>query len=166
MYALTEHEVVTVVARSAERLEVEATYDPGTERPPAHWHPAQTERFAVTAGVLRTRIAGVERDYGAGESFVVPLRTVHCMWNAGSEPTVATWVTEPAGRTEHWFATVAALNPGGGKRDVLAFAVAAHEHRDVFRLATKPAVAGTLAVPVLAAVGRLLGKRPPAVDVP
>ena len=77
-----------VLALEPERLELEATYEPGGAEPPAHLHPSQDERFELLAGTMRTRIDGREGEILAGEPLEIPAGTVHQMWNAGTERTV------------------------------------------------------------------------------
>ncbi|UUZ60702.1 cupin domain-containing protein [Nocardioides sp. B-3] len=57
----------------------------------------------MTAGVLRVDLEGESRDLTAGERLTIPRRTVHRMWNPGTDETQATWVITPAGRTEEMF---------------------------------------------------------------
>jgi quercetin dioxygenase-like cupin family protein len=96
---LTPKESVTIRTSTPELIEVEVTYGPGGERPPAHLHPEQDESFEVLSGTIGVRIDGEERSYGPGDAFEVPRGAVHQMWNPGKEPARAIWQTRPAGRT-------------------------------------------------------------------
>jgi mannose-6-phosphate isomerase-like protein (cupin superfamily) len=155
---LTPSESVTIVEASPERLVVEGTWGPGGKPPPKHHHPHQSERFEVLEGELRFRVGGEERNVGAGEGIDVPVATPHQVWNPSGEQARATWVTEPAGRTEEWFRAVDALNREAGDKapSVIAFAPLVREFGDTFRL-SGPAPVMDAAVAGLAAVGRLLG---------
>jgi mannose-6-phosphate isomerase-like protein (cupin superfamily) len=121
-----------VLAHEPERLELEATYEPGGAEPPAHLHPSQDERFELLAGAMRTRIDGREGEIRAVEPLEIPAGTVHQMWNAGSERTVLSWTTTPAGRTLDWFREVAAALAGEPLGDP---ATMLERYSDVFRLA-------------------------------
>jgi len=51
-----------VVSRTERELVLEARYAGGGSPPPAHFHPAQDERFEVLAGAMRARIDGRESE--------------------------------------------------------------------------------------------------------
>ncbi len=92
-------------------LEMEATYGGTGGMPPEHLHPRQSERFEVLEGTMLTRIEGVERSYGAGESFTVPAGTPHQM--AAQGPTRTRWEIEPALRTADFFERLYGDGSGG-----------------------------------------------------
>jgi quercetin dioxygenase-like cupin family protein len=152
---LTSTESVTIRSLSPDALEVEGSWGPGGSPPPKHFHPAQEERFEILEGTLRARVNGTDHTLGAGGKLHVPPGAVHQMWNGGSAPVRAIWVTSPAGRTAQWFEAL----DSAGKPGPLDYGVYLTEYRDVFRLAgPQPLVLGALRV--LGAVGRVLGKRP------
>jgi mannose-6-phosphate isomerase-like protein (cupin superfamily) len=162
-YELTPSEAVTIRESSPAALVVEAEYGPGGTPPPKHFHPDQDERFEVLEGTLRVRVAGDERDVGAGESVEIPRGAVHQMWNAGTVPAKVNWTTSPRGRTEQWFRELGALRASGrvgrdGMPGPLAFAVLLTEYRDVFRLAG-PQLLLQGAFAALAPLGRARGYR-------
>jgi quercetin dioxygenase-like cupin family protein len=135
---LTPGEAVEVLSVDDEGLVVEATYAPGGERPPAHRHPEQDERFEVLAGTLRVELAGEVTEYAAGEGFDVPRGTVHRMSNRGAEPARVRWTTSPAGRTLEWFRALEATQrrvEGRRLARALAFPPLLYKFRDTFRLA-------------------------------
>jgi mannose-6-phosphate isomerase-like protein (cupin superfamily) len=159
---LTPSESVSIVESTPERLVVEATYGPGGKPPPKHFHPRQSERFTVSSGRLRFRVAGDDRVLGGSEEIEIPVGVAHQVWNPHDEPATVTWVTSPAGRTEAWFRAVDAANrKAGGDRQpgLLAFAPLLSEYRDTFRLAGPDLLLGPL-VAGLGAAGRLLGRKP------
>jgi mannose-6-phosphate isomerase-like protein (cupin superfamily) len=126
--------VRTAGSTDGELLEMEATYEPSSNAPPAHLHPAQDERFEIRAGAMRLRLGeGDERDVGAGEVIEIPRGAAHTMWNAGDEPAVVLWQTRPALRTEEFFETVAKL--ARGEDAGIDGARVLDEYADVFRLA-------------------------------
>ena len=51
-----------VLSRTEQELVLEARYAGGGSPPPAHFHPAQDERFEVFAGAMRARIDGRESE--------------------------------------------------------------------------------------------------------
>ncbi len=168
---ITPRETLEVLEATADLLVLEARYAPRGERPPAHLHPAQDERFEILEGILRVRIGGEERDVRAGETLSVPRGTAHCMWNPRDEPVRARWETRPAGRTEQWFRALAALQrtryvDASGRPRPLPFAALAHEFRDTFELAAGPRPVARAAVAVLALAARLLRQAPASTSAP
>jgi mannose-6-phosphate isomerase-like protein (cupin superfamily) len=123
----------TAASTDGELLEMEATYEPSSNQPPAHFHPSQEERFEIRSGAIRVRIDGAERELAAGASLEVPRRTVHAMWNAGPEDAVVLWQTRPALRTEEFFEIVAML--ARGEDAPVDGATVMEDYADVFRLA-------------------------------
>jgi mannose-6-phosphate isomerase-like protein (cupin superfamily) len=160
---ITPHESVTIRSSTPEALELEATYAPDGSAPPKHWHPEQDEHFEVLEGRVRTRVEGEQRDLGPGEEIEIPRRSVHQMWNPGSEPARLLWRTSPGGRTEQWFRAIDRLHREGrvgsnGMPGPLAFGVLLTEYRDVFRLAG-PDLLIRPAMALLGVVGRARGYR-------
>ena len=160
---ITPHESVEIRSSTPEALELEATYAPDGSAPPKHWHPEQDEHFEVLEGRVRTRVEGEQRDLGPGEMIDIPRRSVHQMWNPGSEPARVLWRTSPGGRTEQWFRAIDRLHREGrvgnnGMPGPLAFGVLLTEYRDVFRLAgPDPVIRPAMAL--LGVVGRARGYR-------
>jgi hypothetical protein len=117
----------------------------------------------VLEGRVRTRVEGEQRDLGPGEEIEIPRRSVHQMWNPGSEPARLLWRTSPGGRTEQWFRAIDRLHREGrvgsnGMPGPLAFGVLLTEYRDVFRLAG-PDLLIRPAMALLGVVGRARGYR-------
>jgi len=159
---ITPHESIVVRRADSSRLEVEVTYEPGGDAPPAHLHPVQDERFEILAGQLHARVNGEDHVLGAGDTLSIPRGSVHSMWNPGDEPVRAIWETTPGGRTLQWFQAIDALHREGrvDKNDMpgpLAFAVLLTEYHDVFRLAARPRGLVRAALRGLSAIGRLRG---------
>lgn len=158
------------VARSAaetngELLELEATYEPGSVEPLEHFHPTQDEHFEILEGTMEARIAGEERTLASGDILDIPAGTVHAMWNGSGDRARVLWQTRPALRTEEFLSLVARLAQEGkltsrGTRDPLVGAAMMHEFRAEFRPTTPPAPVQAVAFPALAAVARILGRRP------
>jgi quercetin dioxygenase-like cupin family protein len=163
---ITPTESLTIRESTPELLEVEATYGPGGEPPPKHFHPSQDEHFEVLAGAMRARVSEEERSLSAGDTLDIPRRTPHQMWNPRDEPARVLWQTSPAGRTEEWFRSIDALHREGrvqsnGIPGPLAFGVLLTEYRDVFRLATGvPDPIARVGLSVLGVIGRARGYSP------
>jgi quercetin dioxygenase-like cupin family protein len=157
--------VQTAAETNGELLEMEATYEPGSVEPLEHFHPNQDEHFEVLAGTMEAQIGGERRTLSAGESLDIPAGTVHAMWNGGGDPARVLWQTRPALRSEEFFRQVGALAQEGrltarGPRDPLVGAAVMQEFRQEFRPTSPPPLVQAVAFPVLAAVARVLGRRP------
>lgn len=104
---LGEVQTLRVVTSSPEALELESTWASGGKPPRTHWHPRQHEHFSVLEGELTAQLGDEPaRVFRAGDTFDVPPRTTHLMWNAGSEPARASWRIAPALRAEEMFRSV------------------------------------------------------------
>lgn len=124
--ALTPTERLEVRISTPDLLAVEATWT-STTLPPAHYHPAQDERFEVREGALRVRLGDEERVVRAGEAFDVPRGTVHAM-AAAEGHAQALWEVRPALGTERLFRALAAAD-GNRLRQLAVIA----RHRDEIR---------------------------------
>ncbi len=146
---------VWVVRSDEDVYEQRVEHAAGSPFPPMHFHPAQDEYFEVENGAMVFVIDGIERTVAAGRSIEIGAGTPHKARNASThEPALVRWVTTPALRSAEFFAAAAKLDPTAGLLDRAVFA---HEYRDVFR-ATGPL--GRI-IPLVAALARLLGRRPP-----
>ena len=119
-----------VLSCTEQELVLEARYAGGGSPPPAHFHPAQDERFEVLAGAMRARIGGTESELDAGEVIEVPRGTAHQFWNPGEEEAAVRWITLPAGRTLEFFRELAAAASGEGDPATLL-----ERYADTFRVA-------------------------------
>jgi mannose-6-phosphate isomerase-like protein (cupin superfamily) len=166
---ITPGETLDVTDRAADVLVFDARWAPGGSAPPAHYHPAQDEHFEVLEGALTVDVAGERRRLQAGETIDIPRGTKHRMWNPDAQPARARWETRPPGRTENWFAALAALQgtehvDASGRPKPLPFAALADDYRDTFRLAIGPPALGALAVSALAWVARAAGRQADPAD--
>jgi quercetin dioxygenase-like cupin family protein len=160
---LSDHQTLVVRMSSPELLDVETTYQPGGDAPPAHFHPDQDEYFEVLDGELRIQLDGSSHVLRTGDAVHVSRGIAHQMWNDTDQPARVRWQTSPRGRTEQWFRAIDQLHresraSGKSKPDVLAFATLLAEFRDSFRLAVLPDALMRPAVSVVALVGRLRGQ--------
>ena len=99
----------TAADTDGQLLETEQWLLPGGSGGVVHVHPEQEERFTVIAGRLRVRIGRRKRDFGSGETAVVPPRTAHVFENASPETTHFRGEVRPALRTEEFLERLAAL---------------------------------------------------------
>jgi quercetin dioxygenase-like cupin family protein len=154
----------TTADTGGEVLEVESVWRSGSTEPVEHYHPAQEERFEVTAGMLAARVGGEKRMLSPGDTLVVPAGTPHAMWNASDGETRAVWETRPALKTERFFETAWGLAEAGkvnksGVPEPLQLAVLMREYDGEFRLTKPPRAIQRAVFGLLAPIGRLLGRR-------
>jgi len=147
----------TSATTGGELVRVRAFHPPGHDRPPAHYHPFQEERFEVLSGTMSVQLEGDERAYEAGTSFVVSPEAVHTMWNSGPEPVELLWETRPALKTDDLLERLWNLDAKPGP---LELAVVARGYDEEFRLVKPPRAVQRILFALLAPLGRLRGHRP------
>ena len=143
-------------------LEMEVTYRPNSERPPAHYHPGQEEHFRVLSGAMSTWIDGKEHIYKPGETFTVPVGTPHAMHNDSDEEGRIRWEVRPALNTETFFETMWGLAEYGrtdsdGVPNILQIAVLFREYNREFRLLKPSYTVQKILFGFLAPIGKLAG---------
>jgi quercetin dioxygenase-like cupin family protein len=131
----------------------------------AHTHPYQTERFEVLEGVLGLRVGDQDIVAGPGDVAVVPPRTPHRFWNAGSSEARFLCEVRPALQFESLIETMFTLAAEGktnrkGMPNALHLAVIAKAHFDTVRLPFPPDALQRLALTLAAPLGRALGYQP------
>ncbi|MGH2698625.1 MAG: cupin domain-containing protein [Actinomycetota bacterium] len=99
----------TAADTGGEFLAIELELSPDGHVPGAHVHPVQEERFQVTQGTMRFRKGMRTITARAGDTVVVPPRTVHRFENAGDGPARVRVEVRPALRMEELFETAVAL---------------------------------------------------------
>jgi len=131
----------------------------------SHFHPQQEERFEVESGRLAVKVGNAVRYLDKGEDVVVPVRTVHSYWNAGSEPLQILYEHRPALiSAEVFFQTYFGLSRDGklsrtGVMNTLQAAVLIQEVGDFIRPPKPyPPLQDVMFKP-LAELGRALGYR-------
>jgi mannose-6-phosphate isomerase-like protein (cupin superfamily) len=77
-------------------LEMEITLEAGAVGPPPHYHPTLEEEYRVLKGSLNVVIGDRWKDFGSGESVVIPARTNHTFRNTSKEPVLILNVHRPA----------------------------------------------------------------------
>lgn len=145
---------------AAARVEGEGIVQPGGG-PPMHVHWMQEEGFRVVAGRMGYQLAGGEPQYaGPGDEVVFPRGVAHRFWNAGDDVLrTEAWVG-PAGNFV-WFITRlhASIRENGGERPALfdaAFLL--HRYNTEFDMVDVPKPVKRFVLPVVVAVGRVLGR--------
>jgi quercetin dioxygenase-like cupin family protein len=130
LQSVTGERMVILVA-TEDLLRFELHSPPSQPSPPPSAHPTQEERFHVIEGRLRATIGGKTRDFGPGESFIVPANTYHRVRNASPAPARAVVEFVPARGILPFFEDLMALtgmSPSGLARLL-------KRHRDAARVA-------------------------------
>ena len=143
-------------------LEMEVTYQPNSEPPPAHYHPNQEEHFKVMSGAMTTWINGKEQVYKPGEKYTVPVGAPHAMYNSSEEEGRIVWQVRPALNTETLFETLWGLSASDrtgsdGVPNLLQIAVLFREYNREFRLLKPPYFIQRILFSILAPIGRVAG---------
>lgn len=155
--------IETTEQSDGERVVVEITYSGGPDRPPAHFHPSQTEHFEVIEGEIEAVVDGERHVLRAGDTLDIPPGAVHEMHSEHGAR--QRWETTPALRTERFFETIWGLQQDGhtdarGVPSKLQMALTLRHFAPEFRLAKPPGVVQAVAFPLLAALARARGLKP------
>ncbi|MDQ3102882.1 MAG: cupin domain-containing protein [Actinomycetota bacterium] len=138
---------------------------PGGRVAAPHWHPTVEERFLILAGEVGFLIDGREVTLRPGESATVHRGVVHDWWQVGEVEAQALVEVRPGVAFVEMVGSMFGLARDGkvspeGMPDPLQLAVMGREYRDVISFTKPPPLVQKLTIPPLAAVGRLLGRKP------
>lgn len=127
-----------------------------------HVHDNLSEHFEVRQGQITFRIDGEERTLAAGDDVTVEPGTWHEWWNAGEDEVVARVRIEPSLRFEDailasWGLCADGLTNPQGRPSPLLGALMGTRYRPEIRFRKPPDAAQRIALPPLAAIGRLRG---------
>ena len=139
--------------------------EPGGRVVAPHWHPSLEERFLILKGRVGFYLDGKEMTLGAGEHAHVKRNVVHDWWQVGDETAEAIVEVDPGVRFLEMVGTLFGLSRDGkvnarGMPDPLQLAAMAHEYSDTVVFTKPPALVRKTAIPVLAAIGRVRGRKP------
>lgn len=127
--------VVTAAESSGELHQMLARYEPHSELPPPHLHPAQEETFEILDGGIEFVLDGVRSEHHSPATVVVPAGTVHQMRNHTDRPATVRWSTRPALRTGEFFVELYSAQSAGDLDRIVAVI---ERYHDVFCLADHP----------------------------
>src|SRR2546421_11411482 len=95
-------------ASDGDVLHADVWTEPGGDVP-AHYHPAQTERFEVVSGEVEFRIGRVSRRAGPGDRVVAEPGVVHAFKNHGGGDALVRVEVQPALQLQAFLEEAAAL---------------------------------------------------------
>jgi hypothetical protein len=126
-----------------------------------HVHYLQEEAALVVRGRLGYQVFGGQPQFaGPGELVVWPAGTPHKWWNAGNDELHMTGWCSPPHNVEFFLATLfSSTKANGGRRPGLFDAAfLATRYRNEFALLEVPIVVRRIAIPIVYAIGAVLGK--------
>ncbi|MDQ4025833.1 MAG: cupin domain-containing protein [Actinomycetota bacterium] len=151
-----------------EYIECRNSVAPGAG-PPMHVHHLQEEGLTVERGTIGHQSeGGPERTAGPGETVTFARGEAHRFWNAGDEELVCTGYVRPPDNFEYYLTEIYASmrRKGGDRPGLFDGAYLGHRYRREFEMTEIPAAVRRLVFPVVAAVGRLLGRHRRFADAP
>jgi quercetin dioxygenase-like cupin family protein len=150
-----------------ELLEVENQVQPGSG-PPMHVHRLQEESLTVQEGRLGYRLSGgPDRFAGPGETVTFAPGQMHRFWNAGDEVLRCSGYASPPGNLEYFLTEAfASMRRSGGRPNPFDAAYLIGRYRTEFGQGDIPAPVRLVVLPILRAVGRLLGRDRRYADAP
>jgi mannose-6-phosphate isomerase-like protein (cupin superfamily) len=150
------------------RVEADGVAQPGAG-PPMHVHYLQEEGARVVRGRLGYQVFGGQPQFAGPDELVVwPAGTPHKWWNAGSDELHMTGWCSPPHNVEFFLTTLfSSTKANGGRRPRLfdaAFLVT--RYRNEFALLEVPAVVRRIVIPIVYAIGAVLGSYGKYKDAP
>jgi quercetin dioxygenase-like cupin family protein len=128
--------------------------------PPMHRHPYQSEEFTVLEGTLMVEMDGVKHVLEVGETIRVEPNSVHRFSGHEGKAVAIKSIVTPALNLEYFITEIfEASNRNKAKAPTaMEAAFIIHQMRGEYYLAEVPVFIQRFIFPVLASVGRLLGK--------
>jgi len=151
-----------------ERINITGSARPGAG-PPMHVHFLQDEIVTVEAGRVGYQVLGQEPKFaGPGETVMWPAGTAHKWWNAGDTEARLTGWCIPPGNVEYCLTGIFdSMRENGGKRPSLFDAAFLMTHyKSEFAMVGMPKPVQTIVIPLLYALGSLLGMHRKFKDAP
>ena len=151
-----------------ERMEAEAVTQPGAG-PPMHVHYLQEEAMHVVSGRLGYQVLGEEPKFaGPGELRVFAPGVPHKWWNAGDSELRTTGWAQPPHNLEFFLSALFASMKanGGGRPGLFDAAFLMTRYRSEHAMLELPAPVRLFIMPVVALIGRVLGKYAKYADAP
>lgn len=155
----------TALSTQGRLLQIQHVVRSGHYAPVVHLHPRQVERFHVVSGTLRAQLDGEWREFGAGQSAIVPAGVPHT-FTIASDCQELTMILElePAFDTEIFFETLFGLAREGrtnkhGAPSILQIAALIQAQQAGLLLAGMPRSVQHVLFTSLAALAEVVGIR-------
>jgi len=148
-------------------LEVENRVQPGSG-PPMHAHRLQEESLTVQEGRIGYRLAGGPDCFaGPGETVTFAPGQMHRFWNAGDGVLCCSGYVSPPGNLEYILTELfASMRRGGGRPNLFDAAYLIGRYRTEIEQGDIPAPVRVVVLPILRAIGRVLGRERRYADAP
>ena len=149
-------------------IEVDGTARPGAG-PPMHVHFLQEESARVVRGRVGYQVLGGPTQFaGPGDSVVWPAGTPHRWWNAGNDEAQMIGWCSPPDNIEFFLGTLFASTKasGRGRPDLFDAAFLLTRYRTEFALLDMPVVLRRIVIPLVYALGTVLGRYRKFSDAP
>src|SRR5829696_3446122 len=158
---------MTFLADTGDRLEISGSVDPGAG-PPMHVHHLQSETITVQSGRIGYIVEGEpERFAGPGESAHFPPGVAHRFCNAGDTEAVISGSASRPHNMEWFLSQVYGSSAAhGGRPGMLDGAFLMTRYRTEFEMTEIPAPVRRFVFPLVAFVGRVLGRYSHFADAP
>lgn len=142
-----------------ECLEIRGSLPPYSQGPPLHVHVLESEMGTVHAGRLTVIVDGRRIEAGPGESFELPIGSVHRWWNDGDETLEFSGLVRPLVDLDRYLqAGFDVLNAGSpGRPSLIYMAHLMRRHRKTQQLRMMPLPIQSLLLWTAYAVGQLTG---------
>ena len=141
-------------------LTLSGTLPPHSQGPPLHVHLREAEAGRVVAGTLSAVLDGKTLQVPAGGRAAFPVGAAHRWWNDGDEQLVFEGEIRPAVDFDRYVQAVfEILNAGPSDRPSLFYiAHVSWRHRDTQAVLFMPRPLQRIVVPIVVAIGTLLGR--------
>jgi mannose-6-phosphate isomerase-like protein (cupin superfamily) len=150
-----------------DRADADGVAQPGAG-PPMHVHYLQEEAARVVTGRMGYQVLGEEPKFAnAGETVVWPAGTPHKWWNAGDTQLRMVGWCKPPGNIEFFLSSIfASTKENRGRPGLFDAAFLVTRYRSEYAMLELPAFVRHIVIPVLYAVGLMLGKYSKYKDAP
>ena len=149
-----------VLEDGIEKMIVENVVKPGAG-PPMHVHFKQSESLTITEGELTYQIQGQQPVVcKVGETALFEAGVPHKFWNSGNHDLKCTGWVKPANSIDYFLTEMyKSMDAGDGERpEPFSSAYLMTRYKSEYDMLELPSFVRTVIVPIIYAIGKLLGK--------
>jgi mannose-6-phosphate isomerase-like protein (cupin superfamily) len=149
----------TATDTGGEFLEALATLPKGADGPPLHRHTRQTELFEAIEGTVKLTCDGEEVVLEPGETFLVPMGSLHSFYSSNETDIKLKATFTPALHTQYMLTQIFASANRGQSKEPSAFdgSYVLTQLRGEYYLEGVPVFIQKWVFPVVAAIGKMIG---------